>query len=147
MNEYKEKLDNIIELIILDCRHFGVSEKRIEGFLQRGNELNQEQGNDQWMFIAYNLNGVPGYSITNWERGRCTFGYGDCDELNFRFLFQKNTVQNLYSYAINENNKSKAEKFMSDSFEIFGRTIEYKKALENFEKNFEHFCISYDIGK
>lgn len=147
MDEHKEKLDNIIELIISDCRYFGVPEKRIEQFLQRGNELNQEQGNNDWMYIAYNLNGVPGYSITNWERGKCNFGYGNCDELNFRFLFQKNTVQSLYSYAITETNKNKAEKFMRDSFEMFGKTTEYKKALDSFERFFEGFCISHVVKK
>ncbi|MBQ7119265.1 MAG: hypothetical protein IJO09_03535 [Oscillospiraceae bacterium] len=135
-HKYTTKLDNIVELIISDCRRFGVPEKRIEQFLEKGNELNQEQGNHDWMFIAYNLNGAPGYSITNWERGQCNFGYGDCDELNFRFLFQKNTVQQLYNLTITEENKNKAEKFMNDSFELFGETSEYKKALDWFEKAF-----------
>ncbi len=94
------------------------------------------------MLFAYNLNNNDGYSITNWEHGRCNFGFGAKDPVDFRFLFQLNIVNNFYSYSINAKTKQRAEEFMAKMKPVFGDASEYQKALNGFIRTWNDFNVS-----
>jgi len=68
-----------------------VPESCIKIYLERELCQNPDKGGDYMMF-TYNLRGNDGYSITNWEHGRCNFGFGSKNEEDFGFLFQLNIV-------------------------------------------------------
>lgn len=136
-----KQLDDMTEMIIDDCRMFGIGEGSIEVYLKRQLCQNPDRGGD-YMLFSYNLKGDDEYSITNWERGRCNFGFGAKDPVDFRFLFQLNIVNNFYSYSTNSKTKLRAEEFMAKMKPVFGEAIEYKKALDRFKYIWADFDIS-----
>lgn len=153
-SSHTNPLDEMTELIISDCQTLGVPEYKINAYLK--NELcqNPDKGGEYILF-DYNL---KGYSITYWERGRCGFGFGSKNPMDFRFLFQLNIANNLYSYSITTKNKTRAEEFMKKTKSLFGETAEYKKALSSFTRTWndfdydsntwrkQHYLSKYDVG-
>ena len=134
-------LDDMTKMIIDDCKKIGIKDYQIEHYLKT--QLCQNPNKDgDYILFAYNLNGNDGYSITNWERGRCNFGFGAKEPMDFRFLFQLNIVNNFHSYAINEKTKLRAEEFMAKMKPMFGETPEYQKALNKFTRTWNDFEVS-----
>ena len=134
-------LDDMTKQIIADCLALGVAEYRIEYF--KKNELcqNPDKGGE-YMLFSYNLKGNDGYSITNWERGRCNFGFGCKDAKNFRFLFQLKIVNNFHSYNHSLTTKQRAEVFMNKAKPLFGDCEEYSKAQVVFSNAWPDFNIN-----